>query len=103
MLFDFLKKYEIAWLKTANKQLEKLPKKDRSNIIAHIDDINNNPEALDFKKLSGFKDLYRLRVGNYRVILTINKIKKMTIISYVGNRKAIYDSIKRLSKISTYQ
>ena len=103
MLFDFLKMYEIAWLKTANKQLEKLPKKDRSKIIAHIDDTHTNPETLDFKKLSGFKNLYRLRVGDYRVILSVNKIKKMIIVSFIGHRKAVYDSLKRLSKISAYQ
>lgn len=100
MTFDFLKKYEIVWLKSAHKQLEKLPKKDRSKITVHIDDIHNNPEILDFKKLAGFKNLYRIRVGDYRIILSVNKIKKLIIIAYIGHRKDVYDSLKRLS---TYQ
>ena len=103
MSFDFFKTYEIVWLKTASKQLEKLPKKDRSKIIIHIDDIHNAPEALDLKKLTGFKDFYRIRVGNYRIVLRLNKTQKKLIISYLGHRKAVYDSLKRLTNIFTYQ
>lgn len=94
MLFEALKQYTIAWLKSADKQLGKIPKHDRLKIINHIDDINKNPEALDLKKLQGHQDLYRLRVGDYRIIFQLNKTKKLIIISYVGHRREIYDFLK---------
>ncbi len=95
MLFSSWKKCDIAWLKVANKQLEKLPRQDRSKIIRHINDINKRPEALDFKKLRGYQDLYRLRVGDYRIILKINKPKNLVVVAYIGHRKEVYDSLKK--------
>ena len=102
MAFDFFKQYEIAWFKSAEKQLSKLSKIDQLKIIESIDALRTNPASLDLKKMTGFKHLYRLRVGNYRIILQVKKSKKLTVVSYIGHRKDVYSAFKRLSIFSTH-
>ncbi|OGI64220.1 hypothetical protein A2914_00765 [Candidatus Nomurabacteria bacterium RIFCSPLOWO2_01_FULL_41_21] len=50
------------------KLLRKLSKEDRDRIILAVALIHSNDfQMLDFKKLSGVKDLYRVRVGKFRI------------------------------------
>ncbi len=61
--------YDIAWSETSVRQMEKLAKKIADRITKKVENIAANP--FDFvKKLQGF-DLYRLRIGDYRVIMSI--------------------------------
>lgn len=96
-MFDFLKYYEISWTKAAVKELSNLPKSDQKKIIKSVDLIASDPDSLNLKKLVGFRDLFRLRVGNYRIILHADKSKKLTVISYLGHRKDVYTILKRIS------
>lgn len=53
-----------------NKTLVKIPGKQRKAILAAAKQIRNgNLENLDIKKLKGPKDLFRVRVGDYRIIM----------------------------------
>ena len=58
--------------------------------------LAENPEALknNIKRLSGTdKDLYRLRVGSYRVIFKKDKEELVIIIVRIGHRKEVYLSL----------
>lgn len=58
--------------------------------------LAENPEALknNIKRLSGpDKDLYRLRVGSYRVIFKKDKEELVIIIVRIGHRKEVYLSL----------
>lgn len=83
-------KKEIQYSSKSVKYLGKLAKNVRVNITNKIDTLAENPSELanNITKLQGFKDLYRLRVGNYRIIYT----NKMTIlyIETIGHRGNIY-------------
>jgi mRNA interferase RelE/StbE len=53
--------------------------------------LANNPRPIGVKKLKdSSEDLYRIRVGDYRVIYTINDGIRIVNILRIGHRKDIY-------------
>lgn len=80
--------YDVQWTVTAERQFSKLDKSTKKRIIDKIDNIQNNP-FLYVTRLVGF-DAYKLRVGNYRIILGIEKKNLVILILKVGHRKNIY-------------
>ena len=80
--------YDVQWTITAEKQFSKLDESTKKRIIAKIDSIQDDP-FLYVTKLVEF-DAYKLRVGNYRVILGIEKRTLVILILKVGHRKNIY-------------
>lgn len=67
-------KYEVEISESAEKFLEKVPKKDQSRIIEKIDALSDEPMPSGSIKLHGYKEaLYRIRSGNYRVVYSIKK------------------------------
>ena len=86
--------YEVIFSDKALRQLKKLEKQIQERIIAVLERIRVRPETY-VTKLVGDPG-YKLRVGDYRVILDIdNKILKILILK-VGHRKNIYDSRKHV-------
>jgi len=81
--------YQIFFTDKAKKQLEKLEKVDKERIIKSLERIRIRPEA-HITKLVGDPG-YKLRVGDYRVILEIEKEKLIILVLMVGHRKNIYD------------
>jgi mRNA interferase RelE/StbE len=70
------------------KQLIKLEKSDQSRVILKLEEITQNPYSY-VKKLVG-NDLFRLRVGNLRIILDIKDNKLLIMVLKVDKRSRIY-------------
>lgn len=83
--------YELVFSKSAEMDLMKLPSKMVQRIIPAISDLKMEPRPVGCKKLKGFIDLWRIRVGDYRVIYAIKDKVKIVDIRCVGHRKDIYD------------
>lgn len=80
--------YDIIFSDKSLKQLKKLEKEIQERIIKALERIRIRPEK-HVTKLVG--DLgYRLRVGEYRVILDIDKGKLLILVLKIGHRKGIY-------------
>jgi len=80
--------YEIIFSASALKELKKLERKDRERIVSALERIRIRPEKY-VTKLVGDPG-YRLRVGQYRVIMDIEKGKLIILIIKIGYRKNIY-------------
>ena len=80
--------YEIIFTDTSRKQFKKLEKDIQERIIKALERIRIRPEA-HVKKLVGDPG-YRLRVGEYRVIIDIKKEKLIILVIKIGQRKNIY-------------
>lgn len=80
--------YEVRWTDTSLKQLKKLDKNIAKKIIEKVEFITRDP-FLFVKKLKGF-DLYRLRVGDYRIIMSIQKKRMLIFVLELGHRSVIY-------------
>lgn len=51
------------------KQLRKIPEKDRERIFAALEQLlTRNFSALDRKQLKGYESIFRIRVGSYRIV-----------------------------------
>jgi mRNA interferase RelE/StbE len=80
--------YQIFFTDKAKKQLEKLEKVDQERIVKSLERIRIRPEA-HITKLVGDPG-YKLRIGDYRVILEIEKDKLIILVLMIGHRKNIY-------------
>ncbi len=80
--------YEIRWTVIASKQFGKLGKTIQKRISDKLDSIRENP-FLHVTRLVGF-DAYKIRVGDYRIITTIERNTLVILILKVGHRKSIY-------------
>jgi mRNA interferase RelE/StbE len=83
--------YIVTFKNSAYKELERLPKATVRKIAAAIDGLEIDPRPVGVKKLKDSnEDLYRIRVGDYRVIYAINDGIKIVNILRIGHRKDIY-------------
>jgi len=81
-----LKKYDIFFKSSTEKDLRKIDKKFRKQIYKAIQELADGKEG---EKLRGeFKGLYKYVVGNYRIIYT--HIPEGILILRIGNRKDVY-------------
>lgn len=81
--------YRLKIKSSAEKELAKLPVRTILAIREDIRILASNPFPSGFKKLKGFKNLYRIRSGNYRIIYTIfNEILVIEILKIVHRKDA---------------
>lgn len=87
--------YKIELSKRSYKYLEKLDKRSKqriSNYLLLLTDNPRNPE-LNIKKIQGESSMYRLRVGGFRILYTIeDNILIITIIK-IGPRGDVYNDL----------
>lgn len=83
--------FEIVFKRVAEKELEALPNLVIVKIIEAIKLLEANPQPKGCKKLKGkIEDLYRIRIGDYRVIYSIENKIEIIEIRRVGHRKDVY-------------
>ena len=96
MIHPGLEGYKIEFSKEALNFLHTLDKSSSQRAFKKIKELTSNAENLNLKKIKSTKyNLYRLRVGNYRVIYSIEHDRITIFIVAIGHRKDIYDQIKR--------
>jgi mRNA interferase RelE/StbE len=81
--------YKVIFTKSVKKDFRKIPKLEVSKILNEIEELAKNPRSSKTKKLKGEK-LYRLRVGNYRVIYDIKDNLMLIFVVKLGHRSDIY-------------
>jgi mRNA interferase RelE/StbE len=83
--------YKIEMLPAAEKELSNLSKVTKKRIDQHILELADDPRPHGVKKLKGSsKDLYRIVVGNYRIVYTIKDRALIILIVTIGHRREVY-------------
>jgi mRNA interferase RelE/StbE len=83
--------YSISINPSALKELGKLPKVIAKKAEKAIDALSEEPRPIGVKKLKGTDEhLYRIRIGDYRIIYSIEDEIKIVDVLKVGHRKEIY-------------
>ena len=82
--------YQIVFVRTARKELEALPHTIAARILKKVELLALNPKPSDSKKLHGHSSLWRIRVGEYRVIYIIDNDKKVVDVAIVRHRSDAY-------------
>ena len=82
--------YRVEFLSSARRELLGLPQAVRVRIGARIDALADNPRPPGALKLSGSANLWRIRIGQYRVIYAIEEVPKVVAIVRVAHRRESY-------------
>ena len=82
--------HRIFFAPAALRQFRKLPAPVQKRLSPHIDALADNPRPPGVVKLSGTSDIYRIRVGDYRIIYEIQDIGLVILILKIGNRRDVY-------------
>jgi mRNA interferase RelE/StbE len=82
--------YVVIIENKAQKEFLKLPAAYHHLVKKNIDALAAHPRPNGIKKLMGSKDAYRVRVGEYRVLFTIDDKRKVVTIYRIRNRKDAY-------------
>jgi mRNA interferase RelE/StbE len=81
--------YTVSLKRSAEKELDRLPSSTHSRIIEHLLSLKDNPRPSGVKKLHGLEG-YRIRVGDYRILYTIDDATKKIEVVSVAHRKDVY-------------
>lgn len=81
--------FEIRWTDSAFRKLQKLDPPVRKRIIEKLEEAADDP-FLFAKRLVG-ANLYSIRVGDYRVIASIERNRMVVLVVAVGHRSTIYE------------
>jgi len=84
--------YRLDVSATAEKQIRKLGKVDQLRVLRAMASLVTDPRPAGSRKLSGLDDTYRVRVGVFRVIYSIEHRRLVIIVLKVGHRREIYRS-----------
>ncbi len=79
--------YRIIIKKHAKKFIDRLPANERKRVVAAIEQL---PNGEDIKKLNGHEGLLRLRVGEYRIVYSVDHGELVVYVIDADNRGEIY-------------
>jgi mRNA interferase RelE/StbE len=82
--------YEIRLTKRVERQLSKLVPEVQIRLQIAIDALDENPRPDGVKKLKGKDNQYRIRVGDYRIIYTIEDQILLIVVVQLGARSDVY-------------
>jgi mRNA interferase RelE/StbE len=83
--------YEIVFARSARKDLQSLPHNLVERIMEKIELLASNPRPAACKKLRGHSNLWRIRVGEYRIIYGVYDEKLVIDISVIRHRSDAYN------------
>ena len=82
--------YRIEVSATAEKQIRKLPREDQIRVLRAIRPLATEPTPPGSRKVRGYEDVFRIRVGTYRILYRIDDDRREVIVLRVGHRRDIY-------------
>jgi len=82
--------YNIYFKPSVQKDLRRIPEATVVRVIKYIEGLAQDPRPRQSIKMLGAERLYRLRVGDYRIIYEIDKGARQVTIHYIRHRKEVY-------------
>ncbi len=82
--------YTVRLSPRVQKTLDRLPGDLRSRLMRKLEALEENPRPVGVEKLAGVEDLYRVRVGDWRVVYAIRDRELIVIVVRIGNRRDVY-------------
>jgi mRNA interferase RelE/StbE len=82
--------YEVYLERSAENDLKRLPTSISHRIIPQIKTLGENPRPSGCRKITGSKNDWRIRIGDYRIIYEIDEKAKAVRIMRVRHRREVY-------------
>jgi mRNA interferase RelE/StbE len=85
--------YTLTLARSARKELEHLPSSIADRILSRLESLQENPRPHGAIKLQGEKNLWRMRVGDYRVVYSVDDTNKIVDVSVIRHRRDVYRNL----------
>lgn len=82
--------YRVEVSATAEKQLRKLRRPDQVRVLRAVQALASDPRPVGCRKLQGYDDVYRIRVGTFRVLYSIDGKRIIVTVLKVARRRDAY-------------
>ena len=82
--------YVLVIKPAVEKQLRRLPNKIHQRVLSTLEGLKVDPRPRGCKKMKGEGNLWRVRVGDYRVVYTIKDDQLIVLVVRVAHRKDVY-------------
>jgi mRNA interferase RelE/StbE len=82
--------YSLSYKPSVKKDLQSIPRSIVGRIIERVERLRSDPFSPQSAKLQGAERLYRLRVGDYRIVYEVNTDAMHIIVQYVRHRREVY-------------
>jgi mRNA interferase RelE/StbE len=82
--------YQIEFSRQADRQFRNLPSQIQQRLKPKIDVLAATPRPYGSEKLSGDDQLYRIRVGDYRIVYVVEDDRLLVLVAKVGHRREVY-------------
>lgn len=84
--------YRIEFTRSAKAEFEQLPQKVQDRVLEALTFLSQNPfsDMLRIKKLKGMGNLYRIRIGDYRILYEVRSDVLVVLIIKIGHRREVY-------------
>jgi len=83
-------KYTVEVKPTVRKELDALPDNVLARVIAKLESLSVSPRPAGCKKLKGYKDQWRIRVGDWRVVYIIDDTEQLVSVTRIAHRREVY-------------
>jgi mRNA interferase RelE/StbE len=84
------KTYSVLIDSRAQKEIASLDKDAQRRVVTKIESLANNPRPNGVDKMEGNDELYRVRVGDFRIIYQIRDRELIVLVMRVGHRRSVY-------------
>jgi mRNA interferase RelE/StbE len=82
--------FNIVFKISAEKDLRSLPQSAIGRVLKQIELLASEPFPRRSLKLTGAESLYRIRVGDYRIVYGVDRDAGQIIVHYVRHRRDVY-------------
>lgn len=83
--------YAVELKPSARKELESLSNTALPRILSKIESLTLDPRPAGCKKLKGYKDFWRVRIGDWRIVYIIDDAARLVSVTRVAHRSKVYD------------
>jgi mRNA interferase RelE/StbE len=84
-------RYRVDVKPAARKELEALPDNLLARIVRKLESLRETPRPAGCKKLKGYKDHWRIRIGQWRVVYLIDDNAKLVSVTRIAHRREVYE------------
>lgn len=85
--------YHVQFARSARKELEGLDPVLFQRVLACIESLSTDPRPSGCKRLKGQSDLWRVRVGDYRIVYSISDKEHTVDIWLIRHRRHVYGNL----------
>lgn len=89
--------YRILLHRRVVKFLKRLDESTRSRVLNSLRELDKFPNVrLDIVKIAGEKNIYRIRIGDLRILMKVYDVEKIIVIVKIDRRKRSYRGLRHL-------